>query len=235
MGMFSESSSEKPVWDLREHIKQMFPFVKTVRFRKDLMKLQTMIILETMDGQVMSMLVSDEALHYDFSTIMENLKATVAAQYTVPQPIYMLENLIDVLPKFEGEGPDYKSVAKKLVNSYNKSLAEKLKSLNLEEIMAQYSNKILSEEEKKIVQNKTYEYFHTPGNPQLIQPDVTQELSRLIPDLFANVHCPECGSPRNLKETIIHLNDTHRMSREYIADWLESTDLDLEFKEEIKK
>jgi len=43
---------------------------------------------------------------------------------------------------------------------------------------------------------------------------------------------PQCGAPvvSRLRDTIIHLNDEHRWPREKIADWLDTLDHDLRFR-----
>lgn len=84
-----------------------------------------------------------------------------------------------------------------------------------------------------------------PGDPQVYDsisvPDVS-ELAKSLPCYKERVPVPcPCGTPGEfddpqlvptwqLYETIIHLNDTERWTREDIADWLETLDLDLEFK-----
>lgn len=76
---------------------------------------------------------------------------------------------------------------------------------------------------------------------------ITQTLSNMLPGMNTPVKCPAfkagevyCGARRasdqydyqhggKLTSMIPHLNDYHRWTREQIADWLESTDLDLRF------
>ncbi len=36
----------------------------------------------------------------------------------------------------------------------------------------------------------------------------------------AKCDCPVCGAPDSVAFTIVHLNDTHRWSRQSIADWV---------------
>lgn len=64
-------------------------------------------------------------------------------------------------------------------------------------------------------------------------PDILSTLSKAIPDMSATVKCPKesCGMTDSLSGVIIHLNDNEGWTRESIADWLESLDLDLQFKE----
>src|ERR1035437_6389083 len=66
------------------------------------------------------------------------------------------------------------------------------------------------------------------------------ELNQLIPNLATQVTCPlggddanmttnvsGCYQPNSIAKMVIHLNDGHEWSRESIADWLESLDIDL--------
>jgi hypothetical protein len=59
-------------------------------------------------------------------------------------------------------------------------------------------------------------------------------LSRLIPDMESVVPypCPcggEDGEPTTVRNAIIHLNDAEKWTRERIADWLDTLDLNLRF------
>lgn len=72
---------------------------------------------------------------------------------------------------------------------------------------------------------------------------VIAAMGSVVPDIGQTVNCPaktvnpnlskdtDCVLSKSLSDLIIHLNDTHRWSREAIADWLESLDLDLELRE----
>lgn len=53
---------------------------------------------------------------------------------------------------------------------------------------------------------------------------------RLLPGLDEKVKHPVDGGMGTLRITIIHLNDTHKWTREQIADWLETLDVDIRFK-----
>lgn len=56
-------------------------------------------------------------------------------------------------------------------------------------------------------------------------------LSKALPALQVEVlsPCDEHAWSSELEAVIIHLNDTHKWSREQIADWLDTLDLDLTF------
>lgn len=61
-----------------------------------------------------------------------------------------------------------------------------------------------------------------------------EELSASLPGSHVSVDCPVCDkSPHRelLPDIIIHINDEHHWTREQIADWLETLDIDLEFKD----
>lgn len=53
-------------------------------------------------------------------------------------------------------------------------------------------------------------------------------LSSLVPgfELMTAV-CPICLNQKKLSSQVIHLNDSHKWTREDIADWLETLDHDL--------
>lgn len=57
-------------------------------------------------------------------------------------------------------------------------------------------------------------------------------LSSLVPALKEEISCPECKNVGTLNGIIQHLNDGHKWTRNAIADWLESTDLNIEFREQ---
>lgn len=67
--------------------------------------------------------------------------------------------------------------------------------------------------------------------------EVLTEAIPIINDLSVRVDCPTGCFFRNshtpFRDTVlwlvIHLNDRHRWSREDIADWLETLDMDLSF------
>ena len=50
--------------------------------------------------------------------------------------------------------------------------------------------------------------------------------------LFSDEQCPECTHPAPLSTVIMCLNDSHKWTRERIADWLESLEVPLVFKDE---
>lgn len=70
--------------------------------------------------------------------------------------------------------------------------------------------------------------------------DVPGILMTLVPGLASVVECPVCpsGEGQMMKPTcdpslvyiVIHLNDNHEWTRDKIADWLDTLDLDLSFK-----
>ena len=67
-----------------------------------------------------------------------------------------------------------------------------------------------------------------------VSPNMSQMFEKLPEAFSTKVKCPECNksSMERLWHTIQHLNDHHKKSREEIADWLESLDIDLEIKNE---
>lgn len=61
------------------------------------------------------------------------------------------------------------------------------------------------------------------------------EVVNLLAETFNGVKeegvCPDCKFTRPLMDVIVHLNDKHKWSREAIADWLETLDIDITEKE----
>lgn len=57
-------------------------------------------------------------------------------------------------------------------------------------------------------------------------------LAGVLPGLSTRVTCPACTSVAlrpTVRDAVIHLNDSHRWTREAIADWLDTLDADLAF------
>ena len=69
-----------------------------------------------------------------------------------------------------------------------------------------------------------------PSAPSASQ--VVADLARMLPDLLKQVLCPACYAydlSATLQRQVQHLNDAHQWTREAIADWLETLDVDLSF------
>lgn len=58
-------------------------------------------------------------------------------------------------------------------------------------------------------------------------------LTQMLPGLFKVVLHPVYRRHMSVRDVIINLNDSHRWSREAIADWLETLDVDLSFPVEV--
>ena len=78
------------------------------------------------------------------------------------------------------------------------------------------------------------DYYGYPAS-SAPQHDVAGTLRALLPELGTPVACPEyngtqydCSMAR-VYEQVVHLNDEHRWTREQIADWLDTLDVDLRF------
>lgn len=67
-----------------------------------------------------------------------------------------------------------------------------------------------------------------PAGPH-IGSDLADDLAAILPDLEAQVKHPVSGDRASLRTTIVSLNDTHHWSRERVADWLDTLDLNLRF------
>lgn len=72
--------------------------------------------------------------------------------------------------------------------------------------------------------------YKTPGH---LGSEVARALEAVLPGMLTFIRCPACPQgtdrTRSVSEQIVHLNDEHRWTREQVADWLESLDVDLTF------
>lgn len=79
-----------------------------------------------------------------------------------------------------------------------------------------------------------YKPVHTPKPkppvPSIDGDRIMTSLRRALPGIQTTVACPACNRESAIEDLIQHLNDSsHRWTREQIADWLESLDVDLAF------
>jgi hypothetical protein len=75
-----------------------------------------------------------------------------------------------------------------------------------------------------------YPFPSTPApSPHNVGASLVDSLATVLPNVRAQVVHPTTGWTGALNSTIVELNDTQQWSRERIADWLESLDLDLRF------
>lgn len=72
--------------------------------------------------------------------------------------------------------------------------------------------------------NVQYGTHSSSGSMALIR-----DLQKSMPDLKEIVNCPQCDYRIDVWNMVQHLNDKHRLTRETIADWLETLDVDLTF------
>ena len=62
---------------------------------------------------------------------------------------------------------------------------------------------------------------------------IVDELARILPNVRAEVRHPVAKCPERLDRIIVSLNDAHGWTREQIADWLDTLDLDLRFPADV--
>jgi len=80
---------------------------------------------------------------------------------------------------------------------------------------------------------------HAPGHHGKVQPEpatphtmggeIVGQLATVLPNVTATVRHPVNGTEYALNSVIVSLNDGHGWSRERIADWLDTLDVDLRF------
>jgi hypothetical protein len=133
---------------------------------------------------------------------------------------------------------DNKPFTHKIVSSYDTSSADWFSS-------DPYKSPPIIQSSKIILSNE--ELFYNNGGPKFpgttyskVNKNDPSILAQKLPGINEMVKHPtitkddlQCGSANietSLSWIIIHLNDYHRWTREAIADWLESLDLDLRFK-----
>lgn len=98
------------------------------------------------------------------------------------------------------------------------------------------SSDLLKEYEPKYEDSSMYAYEGIwpppkPGSAHVAPANtggaaVRDKLSKLL-DLEQRSKCPDCTYSFKLYRLVVHLNDTHKWTRERIADWLEESDLDI--------
>lgn len=69
-----------------------------------------------------------------------------------------------------------------------------------------------------------------PGELQPAKQSVEDSRVKELPALNEMVKHPETGKSTRLRSAIISLNDSYKWTREQIADWLETLDIDISFK-----
>lgn len=86
--------------------------------------------------------------------------------------------------------------------------------------------KILTPQEATALYNemaKASGSTYSSGIPQ-------EKLKTVVPGLSQTVVCPECAITKSLWEVVQHINDGHKWDFKAIADWLETLDVDIKFK-----
>lgn len=115
---------------------------------------------------------------------------------------------------------------------------QKVKALDYMEVMKKYqtppklkSNHIHVDPDGAIAFKKLDEAFNglmkAPNTSFDDGPDMAD--IDALPGIMQQVKHPETGAMSRIKDIIINLNDQHGWSRERVADWLESLDVDLRF------
>jgi hypothetical protein len=77
--------------------------------------------------------------------------------------------------------------------------------------------------------HKTYAPAPSYTEPHNYGASLVDELARILPNVRAEVRHPVTSVTMRLDLTIVSLNDTYKWTREQIADWLDTLDLDLRF------
>jgi hypothetical protein len=81
-------------------------------------------------------------------------------------------------------------------------------------------NKMLAE-----VKADLEKYVNEKGIPMIYQ--MGDQLGTVFPGIHQKLNCPDCGAYTQLYYILVDLNDDHGWTREQIADWLETLDIDI--------
>lgn len=72
-------------------------------------------------------------------------------------------------------------------------------------------------------------YLPPPPDPNHKGEEVAEQLTEILPGLEAEVRDPVTGDVGRVRYIIVKLNDTDGWTREQVADWLDTLDVDLSF------
>ncbi len=122
----------------------------------------------------------------------------------------------------------------------NKEVCSRVKFILYEKCITPYMNSLSvtsyadKEEVKPSPKDKYTDAW--PKTTELDPNDMINQLCSVLPALNSSEYysCPVCKSTYTIRDMIIHLNDEHLSTRDYIADWLETLDVNLEFKPKTK-
>lgn len=118
-----------------------------------------------------------------------------------------------------------------LIGSYNQLIKDHIKSKALaflhDELTAALDETLPTEEELKSGGPVTNFVGNFSGAP------VVSDLKKYFPALSKYVQHPEAEGEHPLADIIVDLNDRHDWTREQIADWMETLDLDISINEAL--
>jgi hypothetical protein len=189
--------------------------VENISWKHNNQKMQTTGILELDDGRKFSRTFDDEAF--------ESMGKEQAAQFLVETVAQAINGEVS-LSYTKSDQAKIVIEPKESHKKFNK-IMDHLNGVGY----FQYFDQIQPWDEYE-----HYKNFQNKNTNHSLAAKVSPTMKSLIPSLDYDVSCPgkeECGGTiMALFEMIIHLNDMHRWTREEVADWLETLDLDLSFK-----
>lgn len=95
------------------------------------------------------------------------------------------------------------------------------------------ANEVIWQGWDKVESQQAWDTLHGKGKAD--NHTLVVRLGNHIPDFYARVKCPGCEAKNSVYSLVQHLNDSHKWTRNRIADWLETLDLDLTVhQEEVK-
>jgi hypothetical protein len=180
----------------------------------------------------------------------------ITSQYEPNKGIYVFKVTVAGGGKFEvaftqeimADVPDFKqivgySIVKYIANELDNEIQLMLQSAKPNVAVKSFTvpdNKIIDmgwANQKPSQTEGTKTFVSNVWGSNAKEPTVLAELKKAVPALDQPSQCPivkECISRHGtLASIIIHLNDDHKWSRERVADWLETLDVDLKF--EVKE
>lgn len=173
----------------------------------------------------------------------KEIHVPVANSYlaTVPNNEYIAHDVANKVSKMVGE-EIYRKIMEHLDATANEKPAPKT-SMNFEDYIVTHKHNSANTYSKVTwddVEKYKQLYFNTPTTTTSTSgygtgSSILKQLRQVFGDIFSElVSCPSCEGSYiiSLGEMIQHLNDSpHNWSRESIADWIETLDIDINAKE----
>jgi hypothetical protein len=172
------------------------------------------------------MLIMPKDMHMGFENYIKSIKDANfkglgelwLANHKPPEP---------VIPVPPDEDKEYSSSPVIDYNNALQKIENHAKTVSQKNIWGSIEADVLKYTKQKLAEAKVAQSHGFRGSV------VQDSLKNVLPCLYEQVKCPDhgCTVGSNMANMIIHLNDDHLWTREAIADWAESLDIDISVKE----